>query len=308
VVSDTEKMLRRLIGEDIQLMTVFDERLGRVRADPGQMEQVIVNLAVNARDAMPDGGKLIIETGNVSLDENYVRTRPDARPGPHVMLAVSDTGHGMTAETLAHVFEPFFTTKEQGKGTGLGLATVHGIVRQSGGHVMVYSEIGRGTTFKVYLPRLEEGQRMDALAAPAVIEAPPSGTETILLVEDESSLRVMISEILQTAGYTVLEGPTPEQALAAAGAHKGPIPLVLTDVVLPRMSGRQMAEALRSSRPDSRVLFMSGYTDDAIGHHGILDPGVHFLQKPFTTEGLLHKVRELLDSPAGASPGTPPPS
>jgi hypothetical protein len=308
VVSDTEKMLRRLIGEDIQLMTVFDERLGRVRADPGQMEQVIVNLAVNARDAMPEGGKLIIETGNVSLDENYVRTRPDARPGQHVMLAVSDTGHGMTAETLAHVFEPFFTTKEQGKGTGLGLATVHGIVRQSGGHVMVYSEIGRGTTFKVYLPRLEEGQRMDALAAPAVIEAPPSGTETILLVEDESSLRVMISEILQTAGYTVLEGPTPEQALAAAGAHKGPIPLVLTDVVLPRMSGRQMAEALRSSRPDSRVLFMSGYTDDAIGHHGILDPGVHFLQKPFTTEGLLHKVRELLDSPAGAPPGTPPPS
>jgi hypothetical protein len=295
VVSDIEKMLRRLIGEDVQLITVFGEDLGRVKADPGQMAQVIVNMAVNARDAMPEGGKLIIETGNVNLDETYARSRPDARAGPHVMLGISDTGHGMSADTLSHMFEPFFTTKEQGKGTGLGLATVYGIVRQSGGHVMVYSEPGRGTTFKVYLPRFGEEEE-DALAAPVAIEPSPPGTETILLVEDEASLRVMIREILESAGYKVLEGPTPEEALAAASAHAGIIHLVLTDVVLPRMSGRQLAEALRSSRPEARVLFISGYTDDAISHHGILEPGVHFLQKPFTTDALVRKVREVLDA------------
>jgi hypothetical protein len=299
VVSDIEKMLRRLIGEDIQLITVFGSDLGRVKADPGQMEQVIVNMAVNARDAMPDGGKLIIETGNVDLDEAYARRRPDARPGPHVMLGVSDTGHGMNAETLSHMFEPFFSTKELGKGTGLGLATVYGIVRQSGGHVMVYSEPGRGTTFKVYLPRSSEEQEEaeEALAVAGVAQPPPAGTETILLIEDEASLRVMIREILESAGYQVLEGPTPEEALAAAGAHAGPIHLVLTDVVLPRMSGRQVAEALRFSRPDARVLYISGYTDDAISHHGILAPGVHFLQKPFTTDALVRKARDVLDAP-----------
>ena len=295
VVSNTASMLHRLIGEDVQLITVFGEGLGRVKADPGQVEQVIVNLVVNARDAMREGGKLIIETGNVNLDAAYVRSRPDAGTGPHVMLAVSDTGHGMNAETLTHMFEPFFTTKEQGKGTGLGLATVHGIIRQSGGHVTVYSEPGRGTTFKVYLPRFDEEQ--EAVASPAVVEVPPSGTETILVVEDESSLRVMIGEILESAGYKVLEGATPEEALAAAGSHGGPLPLILTDVILPGMSGRELADALRSSRPEARVLFMSGYTDDAIGHHGILQPGVHFLQKPFTTDSLLVKVREVLDAP-----------
>ncbi len=207
-------------------------------------------------------------------------------------------GHGMNAETLSHMFEPFFTTKEQGKGTGLGLATVHGIIRQSGGHVTVYSEPGRGTTFKVYLPRFDGED--EAVASPALVEAAPSGTETILLVEDESSLRVMISEILESAGYKVLEGPTPEEALAAAGTHDGPIPLVLTDVIMPRMSGRQLADALQASRPEARVLFMSGYTDDAIGHHGILEPGVNFLQKPFTTDSLLRKVREVLNGPAPA--------
>jgi two-component system cell cycle sensor histidine kinase/response regulator CckA len=292
VVAETEKMLRRLIGEDVQLITVFDDAIGYVRADPGQLEQVIVNLAVNARDAMPQGGKLIIETANVDLDESYVRSHPDARPGPHVMLALSDTGHGMDAKTVSQLFEPFFTTKGPGKGTGLGLATVHGIVRQSGGHVSVYTEPGRGTTFKIYLPR-SDGQR-ESQAQPATIAA-AVGTETILLVEDEPSLRTMIGEILEAAGYVVLEGPSPEEALAAAGSYSGPISLMLTDVILPRMSGPQIAEALRSSRPDTRVLFMSGYTDDAIGHHGILAPGVHFLQKPFTSESLLHKVRDVLD-------------
>ncbi len=296
VVADIEKMLRRLIGEDVQLVTVLGGDLGRVKADPGQMEQVIVNLAVNARDAMPEGGKLIIETGNVDLDAAYARGRPDARPGAHVMLAISDTGHGMDTETLSHMFEPFFTTKEQGKGTGLGLATVYGIVRQSGGHITVYSEPGHGTTFKVYLPRFAEDEDEEVpMTRAAVAEPAPSGTETILLVEDEASLRVMIREILESAGYEVLEGPTPEEALAAAGAHAATIHLVLTDVVLPRLSGRQVAEALRSSRPDVKVLFMSGYTDDAISHHGILDPGTHFIQKPFTTDGLLRRVRQVLD-------------
>jgi two-component system cell cycle sensor histidine kinase/response regulator CckA len=303
VVSETEKMLRRLIGEDIQLITVFDEALGLVKADPGQIEQVIVNLVVNARDAMPEGGKLIVETANVDLDESYTRSRPDAVAGRHVMVAVSDTGHGMDAQVLSHLFEPFFTTKGPGKGTGLGLATVHGIVRQSGGHVSAYSEIGRGTTFKVYLPRRDEPQ--EAASEAVETSAPASlGSETILLVEDEPSLRVMISEILEAAGYEVLEGPTPEEALAAAGAHGGPIALMLTDVILPRMSGVQVAEALRSSRPETRVLFMSGYTDDAIGHHGILQAGTQFLQKPFTTESLLHKVRDILDT---ARSGAPPP-
>ncbi len=300
IVSDIEKMLHRIIGEDVQLITVFGESLGRVEADPGQMEQVIVNLAVNARDAMPRGGKLIIETRNVDLDEAYARRRPDARSGPHVMLAISDTGHGMSAETLSHMFEPFFTTKEKGKGTGLGLAMVYGIVRQSGGHVTAYSELGRGTTFKVYLPRFEAQEETvpDAKAT----GPPPSGTETILLIEDEASLRLMIREILASAGFEVLEGPTPEEGMAAARDHPGPIHMVLTDVVLPRMSGRQVAEALQSSRPEARVLFMSGYTDDAISHHGILDAGVHFLQKPFTTDALLRKVREVLD--AGQQPAS----
>jgi PAS domain S-box-containing protein len=292
VVAGVEQMLRRLIGEDVQFVTVSGSGLGRVRADPGQIEQVIVNLAVNARDAMPKGGKLILETRNVELDESYVRHRPDARLGRHVVLAVSDTGQGMSAETLAHAFEPFFTTKEAGQGTGLGLATVYGIVRQSGGHVTIYSEPGQGTTCKVYLPRVGEEQDDAAPAAP--LGEAPAGTETILLVEDEDAVRALAREILQSAGYQVLEGPTPEEALATAAAHAGPIHLLLTDVILPRISGRQLAAALLSSRPEARVLFCSGYTDDAISHHGILEPGVHFLQKPFTGDALLRKVREVL--------------
>jgi PAS domain S-box-containing protein len=294
VVGGIEPMLRRLIGEHIDLLTVLDEGVGRVKADPGQIEQVIANLTVNARDAMPRGGKLIIETANVELDEVYAATRPDARAGPHVMLAVSDTGHGMDEETLGHMFEPFFTTKAIGHGTGLGLATVYGIVRQVGGQVMVYSEVGRGTSFKIYLPRFAEAA--DELAAPAPAGPPPQGTETVLLVEDEPALRTLIFEILARAGYRVLQGAKPDEALAAAAGHAGPIDLVLTDVIMPNMSGRQMAEVLRAARPQARVLFMSGYTDDAISHHGILDPGMHFLEKPFTRDALLRKVREVLEA------------
>jgi PAS domain S-box-containing protein len=293
VVSDTAKMLQRLIGEDVRLATDLAPHLGRVKADPGQVEQVLVNLAVNARDAMAAGGQLTIQTRNVLLDAAYARSQPDAHAGRHVMVAVTDTGHGMDAETLSHMFEPFFTTKERGKGTGLGLATVHGIVRQSGGHVTVSSEPDRGTTFKVYLPVIQEHPEAAGSSAPG--EAGPSGSETILVVEDESALREMITEILESAGYTVLNGPTPEEALAAAGAHEGPIPLVLTDVIMPGMSGRQLADELRSSRPDARVIFMSGYTGDAIGQHGVLEPGVNFLQKPFASDSLLRKVRDVLN-------------
>jgi nitrogen-specific signal transduction histidine kinase/CheY-like chemotaxis protein len=295
VLDETEKMLRRLIGEDVQLVTVFAPGLGLVKADPGQMEQVIVNLAVNARDAMPGGGKLIIETSNVDLDANYTRTHPEVRPGPYVMLAVSDTGHGMNTDTMSRIFEPFFTTKEVGKGTGLGLSTVFGIVKQSGGHIGVYSEVGRGTSFKVYLPRIERSGEV-APAGVARAEALPVGSETILLVEDEEALRQLIREILEVGGYRVLPGGSPEEALAAAEAHSGPIHLLLTDVVMPLMSGRQVADRIKASRPAVRVMYMSGYTDEAISHHGALEPGTEFLQKPFTAHALLRKVREVLEA------------
>ena len=298
VVADTQKLLGRLIGEDIELVTALDSEVELVKADRGQIEQVIVNLAVNARDAMPHGGKLILETAAVELDEGYAAARPDARAGPHVMLAVSDTGHGMDSATLSHMFEPFFTTKAVGKGTGLGLAMVHGIVRQSGGHVMVYSEVGRGTTFKIYLPRYEGDGAPAAKSAPA--PGARGGTETILVVEDEWSLRVMIGEILAGNGYTVAEASTPEEAVSAARAQPGPIDLIITDVVLPGKSGREVADEVRTLRPEARVLFMSGYTDDAIGHQGVLEPGFNFLQKPFMTEQLLHKVRGVLDGPAAS--------
>jgi PAS domain S-box-containing protein len=295
VLDETEKMLRRLIGEDVQLVAVFAPGLGLVKADPGQMEQVIVNLAVNARDAMPGGGKLIIETSNVDLDANYTRTHPEVRPGPYVMLAVSDTGHGMNTDTMSRIFEPFFTTKEVGKGTGLGLSTVFGIVKQSGGHIGVYSEVGRGTSFKVYLPRIERSGEV-APAGVARAEALPVGSETILLVEDEEALRQLIREILEVGGYRVLPGGSPEEALAAAEAHSGPIHLLLTDVVMPLMSGRQVADRIKASRPAVRVMYMSGYTDEAISHHGALEPGTEFLQKPFTADALLRKVREVLEA------------
>jgi len=293
IVADVDNMLHRLIGEDVQLVTKLGEDLGRVHADRGQVDQIIVNLAVNARDAMPQGGDLWIETSNVVLDEAYLRTHADVRPGPYVLLAVSDTGHGMDSETLSHIFEPFFTTKAEGKGTGLGLATVFGIVKQSGGHVSVYSEPSRGTTFRVYLPRVDARTPANEVA---VVIAPPSrGTETVLLVEDAEALRPMIHEILEAAGYHVLESSDPEEAVLRAGVHDGPLDLVLTDVVMPRMSGPGLVKAVQATRPGVKVLFMSGYTNETIGRRGILEPGVHFLQKPFTSEALLGSVRTALD-------------
>ncbi len=292
VVTEMVKLLDRLIGEDIELLTFPDTGLGRVKADPGQIGQVIMNMAVNARDAMPRGGKLIIQTTNVELDENYASQHVGARPGPYVMLAVSDNGCGMDAETRARVFEPFFTTKEKGKGTGLGLSTVYGIVKQSGGHIWVYSEPERGTTFKVYLPRVEDSAPTPR--AEKAWAASQRGSETVLLVEDEESLRRLAREFLENKGYTVLEAGNGEEAVSACEKYERPIHLMVTDVVMPGMSGRELAACLKVPRPDMKVLYVSGYTDEAITHHGVLEAGVAFLQKPFTAEDLLRRVYEVL--------------
>jgi two-component system cell cycle sensor histidine kinase/response regulator CckA len=293
-VTNLDKMLQRLIGEDVELVTILDPKLGNIKADPGQIEQVLMNLAVNARDAMSTGGKLTIETKNVYLDEAYARRHVGATAGPHVMLAVSDTGHGMDAETQARIFEPFFTTKEQGKGTGLGLAMVYGIVRQSGGNIWVYSEPKHGTTFKVYLPMVEEkGEVRDEGAN---VRKPERGTETILLVEDEDAVRLLLLDILESEGYTVLAASNGQEALDTCGKYAGSIHLLMTDVVMPGMSGRQLVERMSEKCGNAKVLYMSGYTDNAIVHHGVLDPGLAFLQKPFTPIAAAHKVREVLDS------------
>ncbi len=296
VVANMDKLLRRLLGEDVELRTRLTSDLVTVKADPSQLEQVVVNLAVNARDAMPNGGKLTIETQNVELDEAYVRGHISAQPGPYAMIAVSDTGVGMDAATQARIFEPFFTTKEIGKGTGLGLATVYGIVQQSGGWIWVYSEPGQGTTFKIYLPRVTE-----AVPPAAVTPAPPAsvrGSETILLVEDDEMIRNLVQKVLKANGYRVLVAANGRDAERVAGQHEGPIHLLMTDVVMPGMNGREVAERLAAARAGLRVLYLSGYTDDAIVHHGVLEPGVAFLQKPFTPAVLGRKVREVLDSPA----------
>jgi PAS domain S-box-containing protein len=296
VVANMDRMLQRLIGEDIQLLTVLDPELWSVKVDPGQIEQVIMNLAVNARDAMPGGGKLTIETANVVLDEEYALRHVAVKPGPCVMLAVTDNGCGMDKETQSHLFEPFFTTKNKGEGTGLGLSTVYGIVKQSGGNIWAYSELGHGTTFKVYLPRVEEGVKAyRPKVAPTV---PPGGPETILLVEDEEAVRTIVSKILQNKGYTVLEAHHGHEALQICKDYEGPIHLMVTDVVMPHMSGRELAERLTFLRPELRVLFMSGYPDNAIVHHGVLGAGTAFLQKPFALSALECKVRELLDAPS----------
>jgi two-component system cell cycle sensor histidine kinase/response regulator CckA len=297
IVTGAEKMLRRVIGEDVELVTTLALDAGRVRADAGQIEQVIMNLAVNARDAMPDGGSLIIETMNVELSDEYVREHFPVTPGRYVMLAFSDSGLGMDEPTKARIFEPFFTTKEAGKGTGLGLATVYGIVKQSGGFTWVYSEPGRGTTFKIYLPRVEEvAESVETGPRPE----PGRGVETVLVVEDAAAVRAIARQVLERQGYTVVEAPDGQTALFLATRHHGPIHLLLTDVVMPGMSGRQLAERLKGVRPDLKIVYMSGYTDDAVMRLGVLERQVAYLQKPFTPEGLVRKVREVLDSSGDA--------
>jgi two-component system cell cycle sensor histidine kinase/response regulator CckA len=292
VVDDLEAMVRRLIREDIELVTALEPDLGQVKVDPHQMDQVLINLVVNAVDAMPHGGRLIIETANAELSAAYASTHVGMHGGVFVMLAVSDNGHGMDAETVAHVFEPFFTTKELGKGTGLGLSTVHGVINQSGGHILVYSEPGRGTTFKIYLPRVDAPTHAIRLHA-AVADV--RGQETLLLVEDEEDVRNLARDVLVDSGYTVLAASTADEAVQICERHDGPISLLLSDVVMPKTSGPQLAARLIDLRPDLLVLYMSGYTDEAIVHHGVLEPGTEFIEKPFTPESLSGKVRDVLD-------------
>jgi PAS domain S-box-containing protein len=294
LLRDLNKMLRRIISEDIELVTLLAEDLGRVRIDPGQFEQMILNLAVNARDAMTSGGKLTIETANVELDEEYARTHISVKPGLYVQLSVSDTGVGMSFDTKEKVFEPFFTTKEKGKGTGLGLSTVYGIVKQCEGNIWVYSEPGHGTTFKIYLPRVEE--KLDPILKQEELDYLPKGNETVLLVEDDPLVRDLAHRLLIGQGYKVLEASNGEEALRVAQENTGEkIHLLLTDVVMPQMGGKELSEKLKHLRPDIGVLYTSGYTDNTIVHHGTLEPGTYFLQKPFSPKTLSHKVREVLD-------------
>jgi CheY-like chemotaxis protein len=287
------EFLRRALGEHVSLEVVGSGGLWPVEVDATELESALVNLAVNARDAMPQGGRLILEAANADLDDEFVRRHVGARPGPHVVLAVSDTGTGIPREIQPHIFEPFFTTKDQGKGTGLGLATVYGIVKQSGGYVQVNSEPGQGTTFLIYLPRLDDATvTVDRGARPVTAAA---GSETILLVEDEEEVRELARDILRANGYTVLEARNGNEALLISERHQGPLDLLLTDVVMPRMSGRELAERLAPVRPVVSVLYMSGYTDDAVIQHGVYSSGTAFLQKPFTPAALIQRVRETLD-------------
>jgi PAS domain S-box-containing protein len=293
VVEAFQKMIQRLIGENIELQTFLTPSPYAINADRGQLEQVLMNLVINARDAIPNGGKLTIETSNTFLDEDYVKKYADAQPpGHYVMLSVSDTGQGMDAETRKQIFEPFFTTKEAGKGTGLGLATVFGIIKQHGGNIWVYSEVGNGTTFKIYLPRAEQTVKTNEAIAQA--ESSLYGVETVLVVEDEEMVRNLICESLQAHGYQTIEARNPQEAVQQVANHQGTIHLLLTDVIMPGMNGRELQQQLAAIRPDIRTLYMSGYTDNVIVHHGILYEGVNFLQKPFTIHKLLGKVRQTL--------------
>ena len=293
VIRELEGLFRRVIGEDIRFRGVYANDLGNVKADPAQLEQVLMNLVVNARDAMPHGGELTIETGNVELDEAYVRTHVGAQIGPHVMLAVKDTGVGMDEETCGHIFEPFFTSKEESKGTGLGLSTAYGIVKQSGGDIWVYSEPGKGTTFKIYLPRVDEA--LDEVVARRPSAGQTGGTETVLVVEDEGEVRGLVCRALRTGGYTVIEAPDGVQALEACGQHEGGIDLVISDVVMPHMGGPALAEELRQIYPGIRVLFSSGYGTDSVQYEQELISGTAFLEKPYTVSSLLAVVRSILD-------------
>jgi CheY-like chemotaxis protein len=293
VVQNMEKMLRRLIGEDIELNTLFDMKLGRVKADPGQLEQVIMNLAVNARDAMPRGGKLTISTSNVVIDHQLKFRNRTLEIGEYVLLAITDNGVGMNEEVKAHLFEPFFTTKGLGKGTGLGLATCYGIISQSGGDIHVYSEPNCGTTFKIYFPRT------DALLEPAAnADTPdmPTGTESILVVEDDAAVRRLAVVILRNCGYKIQESNNAFEALEVIRRNPH-FDLVLSDVIMPQMSGKELSDKLRLQYPHTKILLMSGYTDDALAHHGVLDEGLLFLEKPFSPAKLANKVREVLDTP-----------
>jgi CheY-like chemotaxis protein len=286
-------MLQRLIGEDIQLNLMPNPKIGQVEVDPGQLTQVIMNLAVNARDAMPNGGNLTIETANVYLDEKYAALHMPTKPGAYVMLAVSDSGIGMNNEILQHIFEPFYTTKEVGKGTGLGLATVYGIVKQSSGYIWVYSEVGKGTTFKIYFPQVSEESSDDITGDK--FEEVPGGNETILLVEDEDAVRNLARQILESCGYRVVEAKNGIEALSVYQKSGSEIDLLITDVVMPKMGGRELSEHLTKINPQIRHLYMSGYTDDAIIRHGMISENLNFIQKPFTFEAFAQKVRHLLD-------------
>ncbi|HEV2206055.1 MAG TPA: CHASE4 domain-containing protein [Candidatus Acidoferrales bacterium] len=293
VVGGMTKMFSRVIGENIEMTFVPGAKLGRVKADPGQIEQVLLNLVVNARDAMPNGGRITIETTNVQLDKEYSAKHHNIQPGSWVMLTVSDTGSGMDARTQTRIFEPFFTTKEKGKGTGLGLATVYGVVKQSGGFIYVYSEVNQGTTFKIYLPKVVAEVHKDVAENPA--GPPPHGSETVLFVEDEESVRELVTDYLKAVGYNVLVASNGAQALQMAAAHAGTIEILVTDVVMPRISGRELAAQIAAARPNVKVLYISGYTDDSIFRHGVLEGGVAYLQKPFNLKAIAQKIREVLD-------------
>jgi CheY-like chemotaxis protein len=291
---DINKMLRRLIGEDIELILILDPKLGIVKADPGQIEQVIMNLAVNARDAMPNGGKLTIETGNIFLNRDYFHKQIAIQPaGDYITLSIADTGNGMDDETLGHIFEPFFTTKEYGKGTGLGLSTVYGIVKQSEGFIWVDSELGKGSRFKIYFPRVWE-QISQAPQAPKSSKS-LTGQETILLVEDEEMVRELAARILKEKGYQVLEASRGETALEISKNYQHPIDLMITDIVMPGISGKKLAAVIKQDRPDMKILYISGYTDEIISRQGYIEQEVNFMQKPFPPEKFLLQVREILD-------------
>jgi CheY-like chemotaxis protein len=291
IVADMERLLRPLIGENIDLTTKLAPNVGHTRADAGQLEQVIMNLVVNAKDAMPTGGRIVIQTSEEELDA-VRREHSLIQPGSYILLSVSDTGAGMDKETQSRIFEPFFTTKEKGKGTGLGLSTVYGIVKQSGGYIFAQSELGSGSTFRIYLPRVADPPGQPGLAKHT--QAPSGGSETVLLVEDEDSVRELVRETLQSKGYTVMEACDGINGMKVAETHHGKIDILITDVVMPGMSGRELAQRVSASRPTIKVLYLSGYTEDAIIHEGVLDPGTAFLQKPFTLQALARKVRDVL--------------